>query len=61
MAYELTKGHIPAGMIVMHTCDNPPCCNPSHLVLGTQAENLADMRAKGRGVNPPMPVLEGVS
>lgn len=36
------------GEVVRHTCDNPPCCNPRHLVKGTQKENLADMVAKGR-------------
>lgn len=36
-------------LVVMHTCDNPPCCNPEHLIVGTQKANLADMRAKGRG------------
>ena len=41
-------GPIPKGMVVMHTCDNPPCCNPEHLKLGTHLENMADCRAKDR-------------
>jgi hypothetical protein len=32
----------------MHKCDNPPCCNPAHLSVATQSENLADMHRKGR-------------
>lgn len=49
VAWELTYGPIPDGLEVCHKCDNPPCCRPDHLFLGTSAENLADMRAKGRG------------
>lgn len=43
-----------ASLVVMHECDNPPCFNYWHLRLGTQADNLADMRAKGRQAPPPM-------
>lgn len=47
------QGEIPDGHVVMHTCDNPACINPDHLRLGTQADNLADMRAKGRANHRP--------
>jgi hypothetical protein len=51
VAYAQSHGPIPPGLEVRHTCDNPPCCNPAHLLLGTHAENMADMahrkRAKG--------------
>jgi hypothetical protein len=48
IAYELTTGSIPAGLVVRHKCDVPRCCNPDHLLLGTQADNLQDARDRGR-------------
>ena len=48
-AWELWEGPIPNGMNVLHRCDNRRCCNPAHLFLGTQQENMLDMYAKGRG------------
>lgn len=49
VAYELTYGPIPEGMEIRHyVCDNPPCCNPNHLLVGTHLDNLKDMELKGR-------------
>lgn len=48
VAYALTHGECPAGTHVRHTCDNPVCCNPDHLVPGTNADNVRDAKARGR-------------
>lgn len=48
LAWTLANGPIPDGMFVCHKCDSPPCCNPDHLFIGTNADNIADMIAKGR-------------
>jgi uncharacterized protein (DUF433 family) len=51
VAYQLSRGPIPDGLLVRHTCDNPPCCNPNHLLLGTHADNVADRRERKRTYN----------
>lgn len=47
-AYILTYGPIPDDQVVCHSCDNPPCCNPAHLFLGTKTDNNLDRDSKGR-------------
>lgn len=47
-SYQLHKGKIPKGKIIMHKCDNPLCVKPDHLFMGTQKDNVLDMIAKGR-------------
>ncbi len=46
-SYELTFGY-PGKFVVIHSCDNPICCNPSHLRIGSQSENRKDCVSKGR-------------
>lgn len=48
LAYERTKGPIPEGVMICHSCDNPPCFNPHHLWPGTGTDNLVDAITKGR-------------
>lgn len=57
VAYHLKHGPIPPshhyhGTVVMHTCDNPSCCNPAHLRVGRQQDNVTDMWRKGRAPEP---------
>lgn len=51
IAYFLAHGTDPADKFVCHRCDNPPCCNPAHLFLGTTRQNGRDMASKGRAKN----------
>mgnify|MGYP001615900357 CR=1 FL=1 len=47
-SYELRYGAVPRGLLVLHSCDVPACVRPSHLFVGTNADNIADSMAKGR-------------
>lgn len=48
VAWELSTGKkLPRGKLVRHTCDNPPCCNPRHLLKGTHRDNFHDSLARG--------------
>ena len=48
VAYELWKGEIPAGLHVLHSCDEPKCVNPEHLRTGTNDDNIRDKIERGR-------------
>lgn len=52
VSYELYFGEIPKGLFVLHKCDNRSCVNPTHLFLGTQADNIKDMFQKHRNPKP---------
>lgn len=49
LSHNLTS--LPEGICVLHHCDNPPCCNPMHLFLGTNYDNIQDKISKGRGAD----------
>jgi hypothetical protein len=53
-SFEFFKHKIPAGLKVLHKCDNPPCVNPQHLFTGTHKDNSQDSIKKGRHKNPPI-------
>ncbi len=56
-SYELHKGSIPHGMMVLHSCDNKRCINPDHLRVGSHSENMAEASSRGRmrsGTRHPM-------
>lgn len=49
LAYYCAHGFFPPdGLIIRHTCDNPRCCNPAHLLEGTRADNMRDRDERGR-------------
>ena len=55
-AYMLTNGPIPDGLVIRHSCDNPACCNPKHLDVGTQADNIMDMLVRQRHTPTKIPL-----
>lgn len=51
IAYEISKGEFDKSMHILHSCDNPKCCNPEHLHLGTHVQNMREMAERGRAGN----------
>jgi hypothetical protein len=49
-AYTREHGPIPQGVIIRHTCDNPSCIEPSHLIAGTYLQNMQDAKDRGRRI-----------
>lgn len=59
VSWIVHRGPLPPGAVLLHKCDNPACINPDHLRPGTQADNIADMVAKGRQNTAPRPDQRG--
>jgi hypothetical protein len=57
MAWRLEHGSVPSDRLVCHRCDQPACVRPEHLFLGTSADNMRDMRSKGRAPKHSTPKL----
>lgn len=53
VALELRDGHRPEGAYALHTCDNPPCCNPRHLFWGDHDANMRQKKERGRAFRMP--------
>ena len=52
IAYQIVHGALPEDRLVRHTCDNPPCCNPAHLLIGDHADNARDAVERGQHYSP---------
>ena len=48
VVFAFYNGDIPDRHVVRHSCDTPACCNPEHLLSGTQQDNMDDMNSRGR-------------